>query len=92
VPVSVAVLPVYHLDTPRTSPISWVQKVADRVSYFYQRQSGQRESPKIDVFDWVELPETYKKWATYSVDTGESGDKVVAAVQTVLGIVPSPSA
>jgi hypothetical protein len=87
-PVSIAVLLVYHLDTPRTSPITrdWVQIIADNVDYYYQRQSGQRENPIIKVFDWVRLPETYKKWASYGIDDGESGIKIVAAVQAALGV------
>jgi len=62
--MKIAVLPVSVSDRSRSTTLTrtWIQKACESVKRYFEDQSGGRERPEFEVFDWFGLSLTTQQW------------------------------
>ena len=67
-------------DVPRVTTYdkAWVERAMTAVSRYFKDQSGGREEPVIEVFDWFQLPFTLQEWLDFGFNAGPKVKPVVA--------------
>ena len=82
-----AVLPVSVSDKSRGTTLTraWIERACASVELYIEEQSGGRESPDFDVFDWFPLDLTWQQWMDLGGNVSDTvNQEVSSALQTNL--------